>query len=84
MKNKQAKKLSVGQLVKIKGTRGKHRLWRYVITPAGVEGWMVMRGAVQAALWLNPPDYPYLVTESFDEAKTWGLSELERAKGGAA
>lgn len=41
MKDKQSKLLRHGDLVKIKRQRGKHRLWRYVITPKGVEGWMV-------------------------------------------
>lgn len=46
---------------------------------AFVENSMLMRGAMQAAMWLNPPTYEYLITSDMDQARRWARQRLPLA-----
>ncbi len=51
---------------------------------AFVENSFLMRGAMQAAFWLNPPEYPYLVTKDLSEGQRWARAQFRMLARGVA
>jgi len=44
---------------------------------AFVEDSLLMRGAMQAGFWLNPPEYPYLLTKHLAEGHHWARERYQ-------